>query len=249
MSKPKVAIFDFACCEGCQLQIVNMEEEILDLLSVADVVEWREAMSETSEVYDVAIIEGSITRLKDEERVKKIRAQAKVLVALGACATIGGVNKIKNSMKEADVKTAVYGKHANDPHLETYAAKALDEVVKVDVMIHGCPIDRKEFATILRCLLTGRTPFIPTYPVCVECKMKGNVCLYQKGEICLGILTRAGCGARCPSSGFWCCGCRGFLPGANFEAAEESMKLYGKTAADLRSRMKIFQSLKEAPHA
>jgi sulfhydrogenase subunit delta len=249
MSKLKVAIFDFACCEGCQLQIVNMEEEILDLLSVADVVEWREAMSEQSEVYDVAIIEGSITRPKDEERIKKIRSQAKVLVALGACATIGGVNKLKNSMNQDDVKKAVYGKHANDPHLETYAAKAVDEVVKVDVMIHGCPIDRKEFAAIIRCLVTGRTPFIPTYPVCVECKQKGNVCLYQKGEICLGILTRAGCGARCPSGGFWCFGCRGFLEDANFEAAEESMKLYGKTAADLRSRITLFQSLKEAPRA
>ncbi len=247
MSKPKVAIFDFACCEGCQLQIVNMEEEILDLLSVVDVVEWREAMSEQSEVYDVAIVEGSITRPKDEERIKKIRSRAKVLVALGACATLGGVNKLKNAMKPDDVKKAVYGKHADDPQLETYAAKALDEVVKVDVMIHGCPIDRKEFATIIRCLVTGRTPLIPSYPVCVECKSKGNVCLYEKGEICLGILTRAGCGARCPSAGAWCYGCRGFLEDANFEAAEESMKLYGKTAADLRSRINLFQSLKEAP--
>ncbi len=249
MSKPRVAIFDFACCEGCQLQIVNMEEEILDLLSVADVVEWREAMSEQSETFDVAIVEGSITRPQDEERLKKIRSRAKVLVALGACATIGGVNKIKNSMNQDDVKKTVYGKHADDPHLDTYATKALDEVVKVDVHIHGCPIDRKEFGHVIRCLVTGRKPFLPTYPVCVECKLKGNVCLYEKGEICLGILTRAGCGARCPSAGFWCYGCRGFLEDANFEAAEESMKLYGKTAEDLRSRIKMFQSLKEAPRA
>lgn len=249
MSKPKVAIFDFACCEGCQLQIVNMEEEILDLLSVADVVEWREAMSEQSEVYDVAIIEGSITRPKDEERIQKIRSQAKVLVALGACATLGGVNKLKNAMNQDDVKKAVYGSHANDPQFETYSAKAIDECVKVDFKIEGCPIDRREFAYIIRCLVTGRTPIIPNHPVCVECKSKGNACLYWKGEICLGPLTRAGCDARCPTSGFWCFGCRGFLEGANFEAAEESMKLYGKTADDLRSRINLFQSLKEAPRA
>jgi len=247
MPKPKLAIFDFACCEGCQLQVVNLEEEILDLLSVVDVVEWREGMSEQSDTYDIAVIEGSITRPQDEERVKKIRSQAKVLVALGACATLGGVNKLKNSMKEDEVKKAVYGSHANDPHLATYAANAVDEVVKVDFQIQGCPVDRKEFTYIVRCLVTGRTPFIPTFPVCVECKMKGNVCLYWKGEICLGPLTRAGCGARCPSGGFWCFGCRGFLEDANFEAAEESMKLYGKSADDLRSRLAIFQSLKEAP--
>ena len=248
MAKPRVAIFDFACCEGCQLQIVNLEEELLDVLSIVDVVEWREAMSEKDPEFDIAVVEGSITRPKDEERLKAIREKAKVLVALGACATLGGVNKIKNAMRQDEVKKAVYGEHANDPHLETYAARALDEVVKVDYRIQGCPIDRKEFTTILRCIATGRPPFVPTYPVCVECKMKGNVCLFEKGEICLGILTRAGCGARCPSAGAWCYGCRGFLEDANFEAAEESMKYYGKTADDLRSRISLFRSLKEAPH-
>ncbi|NLT75917.1 MAG: cytochrome B, partial [Planctomycetes bacterium] len=102
MSKPKIAIFDFACCEGCQLQLVNLEEELLDLIGVADVVEWREAMSEKSDEYDIAIIEGSITRLEDEERLKLIRSRAKILIALGACATIGGVNKLKNNFDDLD---------------------------------------------------------------------------------------------------------------------------------------------------
>src|SRR5210317_898763 len=97
MSKPRIAIFDFACCEGCQLQIVNLEEEILDLLGGADVVEWREALSEQSDEYDIAIIEGSITRPEDETRIKEIRSKAKVLIALGACATLGGINKLKNN--------------------------------------------------------------------------------------------------------------------------------------------------------
>ena len=137
MSKPKIAIFDFACCEGCQLQIVNLEEEILDLLGAADVVEWREAMSEKSDDYDIAIVEGSITRSEDEERLKKIRSRAKVLIALGACATIGGVNKLKNNFELDEVKKCVYGNDAGKPHLNTAPTKAVDEVVKVDFKIHG----------------------------------------------------------------------------------------------------------------
>ena len=160
-------------------------------------------------------------------------------------ATIGGVNKLKNSMKESDVKKAVYGSHANDPQMETAAAKAVDEVVKVDFHIQGCPIDRKEFTYIVRCLATGRTPFQPTYPVCVECKMKGNVCMYWKGEICLGPLTKAGCGARCPSSGFWCFGCRGYVDSPNVNAAKDVMSHYGKTIDDLKDRMMLFDSRQE----
>ena len=129
--KPRVAIFDFACCEGCQLQIVNLEEEILNLIDVVDVVEWREAMSEQSHEYDIAIVEGSITRPEDEKRLEIIRSRAKVLIALGACATTGGINKLKNNFDLGDVKECVYGKDANKPHLETAMIKAVDEVVKV----------------------------------------------------------------------------------------------------------------------
>ena len=118
MDRPRVAIFDFACCEGCQLQIVNLEEEILDLIDAVNVVEWREAMSEQSREYDIAIIEGSITRPEDEKRLEIIRTRAKILIALGACATIGGVNKLKNNFDLAEVKHCVYGKAANMPHLD-----------------------------------------------------------------------------------------------------------------------------------
>ena len=121
--KPRVAIFDFACCEGCQLQIVNLEEEILDLIGAVEVVEWREAMSEQSHEYDIAIIEGSITRPEDEERLWLIRSRAKILIALGACATIGGINKLKNNFALDDVKTCVYGADASKPHLHTEMTK------------------------------------------------------------------------------------------------------------------------------
>lgn len=245
MSGPRVAIFDFACCEGCQLQIINMEEELLDLISVVKPVEWREAMSDHSDGYDIAIVEGSITRLEDEERLKEIRTQANVLIALGACATTGGINKLKNRFDLSDVKRYVYGDAADMAHLDTAPTKALDEVVKVDYKVHGCPINNKEFAHIVRCLLMGKKPVIPTYPVCVECKMRGNTCRYEYDEICLGPITRAGCEAKCPSGGLWCYGCRGYVDNPNMNAAKDIMKQYGKTIADLRGRMLLFGSKQE----
>lgn len=245
MSGPRVAIFDFACCEGCQLQIINMEEELLDLISVVKPVEWREAMSDHSDGYDIAIVEGSITRLEDEERLKEIRTQANVLIALGACATTGGINKLKNRFDIDDVKRYVYGDAADMAHLDTAPTKALDEVVKVDYKVHGCPINNKEFAHIVRCLLMGKKPVIPTYPVCVECKMRGNTCRYEYDEICLGPITRAGCEAKCPSGGLWCYGCRGYVDNPNMNAAKDIMKQYGKTIADLRGRMLLFGSKQE----
>ncbi|MHC5060773.1 MAG: NADH-quinone oxidoreductase subunit B family protein [Planctomycetota bacterium] len=240
MAKPRVAIFDLACCEGCQLQIVNLEEEILDLLGGVEVVEWREAMSEQSEEYDIAIIEGSCTRPDDEKRVLKIRSQAKVLVALGACATIGGINKLKNSFDFADVRKCVYGKDADMPHLATDTVKGIDEVVQVDFKIHGCPVDRKELTYVIRSLLMGKTPEIPEYPVCVECKAKGNPCLWEYGQLCLGPIIRAGCGARCPSAGFRCFGCRGYIDDPNVNAAKDVVEKYGLNVEDLKSKMVLF---------
>jgi len=249
MSKPRVAIFDFACCEGCQLQIVNMEEEILDLINLVDVVEWREAMSEQSTEYDIAIIEGSITRVEDEERLKQIRERSKILIALGACATIGGVNKLKNRFDLDDVKRYVYKEDADQPQLNTAETKAVDEVVPVDFKIHGCPIDRAEFSYVVKCLAAGKTPEIPNYPVCVECKLRENVCRYEYNEVCLGPITRAGCNARCPSNGFWCFGCRGLIDDPNVNAAQDVMDQYGKTIEDLKHRLVLFNTDEERSHA
>lgn len=242
MSKPKLAIFDLACCEGCQLQIVNLEETILDLLDVVEPVEWREAMSEKSDTYDIALIEGSVTRPEDEERVKKIRDTASVVVALGACATTGGVNKLKNQFEMQDVRTCVYGGAADMPHLATMPTKSVSEVIKVDFEVHGCPVSKKEFAYIVRCLAVGKTPVVPTYPVCVECKKNENVCRFEYNEVCLGPITRAGCGAKCPTAGAWCFGCRGLVADPNVDAAKDVMDEYGKTMADLEDRLALFNS-------
>jgi len=244
-SKPRVAIFDFSCCEGCQLQIVNMEEELLDLISIVEPVEWREAMSEQSEQYDIAIVEGSITRAEDEERLREIRKRATILIALGACATMGGVNKLKNNFDLDDVRKCVYGAAAHLHHLDTAPVKALDEVVKVDFKIHGCPTTGKEFGYVVRCLVSGVTPLVPSYPVCVECKMRENVCRYEYNEVCLGVVTRAGCNAPCPSAGFWCFGCRGYVDDPNVNAARDVMDKYGLTVEDLKGKLLLFNSRQE----
>lgn len=249
MDRPRVAIFDLACCEGCQLQLVNMEEDLLDLLSVVEPVEWREAISDQSDDYDIAIVEGSITRASDEERVRHIRERAGTLIALGACATIGGVNKLKNTFDVEDVKRCVYRDDASMPHLDTAPVKALHEVVPVDVQIHGCPIDAAELAAVLRSLLAGKPPFVPSYPVCVECKLSESTCRFEVDEICLGPITRAGCGARCPANGSWCFGCRGWIDDPNTEAARAIMADYGRTPDELKAKMLLFGSGEEATHA
>jgi coenzyme F420-reducing hydrogenase gamma subunit len=242
MSKPRVAIFDFACCEGCQLQIVNLEEDILKLIDVVDVVEWREAMSEQSHEYDIAIIEGSITRKEDAKRLEVIRSRAKILIALGACATMGGVNKMKNNFDLNEVRECVYGEDGKMPQLHTEMTQAVDEVVEVDFKIHGCPINGEEFAQIIRSLLVGKKPFVPDYPVCVECKANENICRYEYNEICLGPIIRAGCGAPCPTAGWRCFGCRGMVDNPNVEAAQEVMDKYNLTLDDLKQKMVLFNT-------
>jgi sulfhydrogenase subunit delta len=243
MYKPRVGIFDLACCEGCQLQIINMEEELLELLTVINPVEWREAMSDridSHELYDIAIVEGSVTREQDAEVLRKIRARSKVLIAMGACATTGGVNSLKNDFEMGQVRQLVYGDSAEMPHLATAPVKALHEVVDVDFELHGCPIDASELVRAIKCLLSGKTPTVPDYPVCVECKLNEAPCRYEFGEICLGPLTRAGCDARCPGEGFWCFGCRGFVSDPNIKALREVMAEHGKTVEDLQSKLALF---------
>jgi len=241
MAKPKVAFFDFACCEGCQLQVVNLEEDILGLVNLVDVVEFREAITGKAPEYDIAFIEGSITRPVDEERVKDIRKRSKLLVAFGACAHTGGLNKLKNRYNDMDeVRSIVYGEDGAMEHLDTYPTKAVHEVVKVDLSIPGCPVNKNEFVRMVKELAVGKIPQLPNYPVCVECKMKENQCLYDLGITCLGPITRAGCDAICPSNGDACVGCRGTVDEPNKNAMHEVLQKYDLTVGDIKQKMNLF---------
>jgi len=241
--KPRVAFFDFAGCEGDQLQVANLEEELLDLLGQVDVVSFREVMKEHSDEYDIAFVEGSITRESDEKRLKKIRKNAKLLVAIGACATIGGINALKNFHDLEEVKHYVYGDGAK--YFDTYATRPVDAVVKVDAYVHGCPIDRDEFMQVVKSLLLGKKPEIPNYPVCVECKKAENVCVFEKGQFCVGPVTRAGCKAACVTQGSICWGCRGFVDNPNTDAAKEILDKYGLNMKDVMNKLRLYTGCSE----
>jgi sulfhydrogenase subunit delta len=176
--RPKVAFFDFSDCEGCQLQFANMGGTLLDVMGLVDIVNFREIMSEAGEDYDVAFIEGSITTDRDVARIKKIREKAKVIISLGACATIGGVNGMKNREPLDVAKERVYGDKADT--INTIKTMPVHEVVKVDYFINGCPVYIPEVVNVLKCVLQGKPYVVPNYAVCAECKMNENVCRYEK---------------------------------------------------------------------
>lgn len=237
--KPRVAFFDFSCCEGCQLSAIDLTpEQLLDLLNVIDIVEFREAISEQSDTYDIAIIEGSITRKSDIARLEKIRKTAKILITLGACSTIAGINALKNFQTKEEYQSDVYPEDPNK--YETMNAMAIHEVVKVDAFIPGCPIDTAEFVRVVKNLILGKNPGIPDYPVCVECKKNENICVYEKGIQCLGPVIRAGCNARCPSNGGYCFGCRGLIPEANLQSQKDIMQKYGLDFTQMTGKFKLF---------
>ncbi|MGD1995649.1 MAG: NADH:ubiquinone oxidoreductase [Anaerolineae bacterium] len=238
--KPKVAFFDFACCEGCQLTVIDSLQTHLDLLDAVEIVNFREASSERREDYEIAFIEGSITRPQDEERILRIREQAEVLVALGACAHIACVNALKNLHPLEEVRRYVYGECAD--WYDTYAVRPVGDVVEVDAVIPGCPIDREEFARVVKALLVGKRPPVPDYPVCVECKKKQNVCVFFEGRTCLGPVTLAGCDARCPTYGAGCEGCRGFIPHPNENAMKEVLDEAGLTLEEVMSQFTMFNA-------
>ncbi|GAB6190892.1 cytochrome b [Desulfocastanea catecholica] len=219
--KPRVAFFDFACCEGCQLSILELDEKLLDLLAHVEVVAWREVMSETSEEYDIAFCEGSITRQQDRDRIKAIRDKAEIVVSLGTCATISCHNALKNKWARNELLALVYGEHGD--HIDTIPARPIADVVKVDYQILGCPVSLPEFETVFKRILTGQAYTPPNQPVCVECKRNDSLCVHEKGMVCLGPVTRCGCNAICTAFGDACRGCRGLIDEANLEAPARAL--------------------------
>lgn len=238
-TKPKIAFFDFTSCEGCQLTVVDLLQTHLGLLDLVEVVQWREASSDRSDDYQIAFVEGSCSRASDEARLHKIREQAAIVVALGACAHLGGINAMKNRWPIENVQTYVYGREGKDAY-ESYPARPISAVIPVDAIIPGCPIDRHEFLRIVQLLLQGRKAKLPEYPLCVECKFKENGCLNVMGKPCLGPITRAGCDAICPTYGDGCEGCRGFAPEANFVHMREILRGHGLSDAEIDARFTMF---------
>lgn len=238
IERPKVAFFELSSCEGCQLQIVNNEATLLDFLSLVQVMTFREAMTEKSDDYDIAFVEGSVTRADEAERLQKIRNTAKILVAFGSCACFGGVNQLKNRFNDPGwVKKQVYGTHPIETNDQ---ALPLEAFVKIDLSIFGCPVKKEEVEKIVTNVVLGKSIVHPKYPVCMECKANENICLFDVGEPCLGPITRGGCDSWCPNSRAGCWGCRGPAEDANMDQMKTIMKEKGFTEETLLDRLECF---------
>jgi coenzyme F420-reducing hydrogenase gamma subunit len=219
--KPTVAVYKFSSCDGCQLSLLNMEDELLDLANAIDIAFFLEATRAAKPgPYDIALVEGSVTTEHEVERIQEIRQQAKVLIALGTCATAGGIQALRN-FADADIYANTVYAHPEYLHyLKT--SKPVSDYVTVDLELWGCPVNKTQVIEVIVALLNNRKPNLPSYPVCLECKRHGTICvLVDKGIPCLGPATVAGCGALCPTYGRGCYGCFGPAREMNFKSLSD----------------------------
>jgi len=238
---PKVGIYGFTGCAGDQLMILNCEDQLVALFGAADIQSFVMAKRDNTEgPLDVAFVEGSISTEEQLERVKKIRERSKVLVAIGTCACHGGPQAMKLEEGGFDER---YKKVYGDAKIEiskAFEAQPVDAFVKVDLYIPGCPIDKGEFLGAVSKLLAGRHPYLYKFPVCAECRWKENPCILFSGKFCAGPLTKAGCGAVCPSHNLPCVGCWGPTDDLNVSSEYNLLKEKGYKPDDIIRKMKKF---------
>ncbi len=217
-AKPRIAVWKFASCDGCQLSLLDCESELLALAARVDFAYFPEASSRMEPgPYDVSLVEGSITNAADAKRIQQVRQQSRLLVTIGACATTGGIQALKNFADVDDFVQAVYAHPEYISTLET--STAIAEHVKVDYELRGCPINKQQLLEVLSALLNQRRPQIADESVCAECKRNGQVCvMVARGQACLGPVTHAGCGAICPRYHRSCYGCFGAKEQAQVQA-------------------------------
>jgi coenzyme F420-reducing hydrogenase gamma subunit len=227
VSKPKLAVWKFSSCDGCQLSLLDCEDELLAVAGAVDIAYFLEATSRTvGGPYDVSLVEGSITTEHDAERIRTIRRQSKVLVTIGACATAGGIQALKNF---ADVRDFVSVVYATPEYVSTLATStAISDHVEVDFELRGCPINKRQLLEVVAAFLNGRRPNVPAYSVCMECKRRGTTCvMVARGTPCLGPVTQAGCGAICPAYARGCYGCFGPMETPNTASVTRRLRELG----------------------
>ena len=243
--KPRIAIFSLTGCEGCSLAILVLEDHLLDILEAVEIVNFREGMTERSWDIDIGFVDGAVSTPEDQRELKHFRESCKVLVAIGACACLGGINTLKNYHPEHDYRKYVYAERAD--WFPTISARPISAVVPVDNDLPGCPMVKEEFLQFVTCALAGRKFRLPEHSVCVECKKKANLCLYEKGIICLGPVTRAGCNAICPSYGSKCEACRGLVSDEALAAAGVNLReQYDVALEDVLADVRLFGAHQES---
>ena len=240
--RPRLAVWKFASCDGCQLSLLNCEDELLALTGVVEIAHFTEATSaDAPGPYDLSLVEGSITTAEDAERIQHVRRVSRRLVTIGACATSGGIQALRSFSDIDELSAMVYPR---PEFLSTLAdSTPISAHVPVDFELHGCPIDRAQLLEVVVAELAGRTPRIPNETVCAECKRRGNVCVVvAHGTPCLGPVTQSGCGALCPAFDRGCYGCFGPLPGANLPSLTGHLTAGGMEQRDLLRILRTFNA-------
>jgi coenzyme F420-reducing hydrogenase gamma subunit len=239
---PTLAVWKFASCDGCQLSLLDCEDELLTLAETVHVAHFTE-MSRTSVAgpYDLSLVEGSISTPEDAARIRQVRAASTRLVTIGACATAGGIQALRNFAASGDYVATVY---AHPDYIESLATSTpVSAHVPVDFELHGCPIDRRQLLEVITAFLVGRRPAIPGHSVCQQCKERGNVCvLVARGVPCLGPVTRTGCGALCPSVGRGCFGCFGPADTTNTASLTAELRRRGVSSLELARLFRTFNA-------
>jgi sulfhydrogenase subunit delta len=242
--KPRLAVWKFASCDGCQLSLLDCEDELLAVAGAVEIAYFPEASSTMAKgPYDLSLVEGSITTAHDAQRILKVRRQSKFLVTMGACATSGGIQALRNFANVEELVAAVY---ATPKYIKTLATSTpISQHVKVDFELRGCPINKIQLLEVLSAFLAGRRPSIGTDSVCVECKLRGTACVMVKGTPCLGPVTHAGCGAICPAYNRGCYGCFGPIERPNTAALAAEWQKLGATSRDVKRVFSTFNAAAE----
>ncbi len=244
--RPRLAVWKFASCDGCQLSLLDCEDELLMVAERIEIAYFPEAARRMLPgPYDLSLVEGSITTPADAERIQRVRRQSRRLVTIGACATAGGIQALRNFADIREYAAAVY---PHPEYLETLATSTpISAHVPVDFELRGCPIDKGQLLEVIKAFLADRKPAVPGHSVCIDCKRRGNVCvMVASGTPCLGPVTHTGCGAICPSYDRGCYGCFGPVAGANTAALAKEFAALGVARRDIA---RLFQTFNAAAGA
>jgi sulfhydrogenase subunit delta len=244
--RPKLAVWKFASCDGCQLTLLDCEDELLAVAGAVEIASFPEASrAKVAGPYDLSLVEGSITTPEDVERVQQVRKVSRHLVAIGACATSGGIQALRNFASVDEFRAVVY---AHPEYIFTLERSTpISAHVPVDFELRGCPIDKGQLVEVLSAFLIGRRPVVPTFSVCLDCKRRGNVCvMVAAGTPCLGPVTQAGCGALCPAVNRGCYGCFGPADTTNTASLSEGLQAGGLARPDIVRAFRTFNAGAEA---
>jgi len=243
--KPKLAVWKFASCDGCQLSLLDCEDELLTVAEMVEIAYFPEASSTLVKgPYDLSLVEGSITTPHDDGRIHQVRKASRFLVTIGACATAGGIQALRNFRDTRQLVSLVY---ATPAYVETLEKSTpISHHVRVDFQLQGCPINKRQLVELISAFLNGRKPNICPHSVCLECKLRGTVCvMVAQGTPCLGPVTHAGCGAICPSYHRGCYGCYGPKETPNTVSLRRQMSRLGVNDRDITRAFRTFNAYAE----